>query len=326
MPANLTPEYKAAEQEYRQAREPEQKLACLERMLSLIPKHKGTEKMQADLKRRIARLRDSLQKRGGRRGFAIKVEPEGAAQVVLVGPPNSGKSTLLECTTNARAEVGDHPFTTRLPTPGMLVFENLQFQLVDLPPLDEEQTQPWVYDVIRRADSALLVVDAAAPDCVESVERVLRLLAAKKIELVGGMRAERGGQPVRRVPTVVLANKMDVEGARSGAEKLERRFEPDILVLPMSAFEEDFASLGRAIFDSNRLIRVYSKSPGKEPDLDRPFVMRRGQTLMDFANLVHKDFAEKLKYARVWGVGKFDGQRIQRDQALEDGDVVELHT
>lgn len=324
MPANLTPEYKAAEEEYRRARAPQARLACLEKMLSTIPKHKGTEKMQADLKRRIARLKEGLQKQGGRRGFAVTVEKEGAAQVVLVGPPNSGKSTLLECTSNARAEIGDHPFSTRTPVPGMLRFENLQFQLVDLPPVSNEYMEPWVSDIIRAADCALLVVDASASDCLSHLEQVLGILAAKKISLTPGANRATDASPVRHLPTVVVAHKMDIEGAVSGLAALRRRFPPPAVV-PCSALDEDFHHLGQAIFAANAIVRVYSKTPGKEPDRTRPFVMHRGDNLLDFARLVHKDFAVQLRYARVWGTGKFAGQRIQRNQQLEDGDVIELH-
>jgi ribosome-interacting GTPase 1 len=327
MPANLSPEFKAAEDEYRQARDPQAKLACLEKMLSTIPKHKGTEKMQADIKRRISRLKEGLSKKAGKKGFAVKVEKEGAAQLVLVGAPNAGKSALVEITTNARTEAADHPFSTRLPVPGMLVFEDLQFQLVDLPPVSEEYMEPWVTDIIRTADAALWVVDAGDPELEEKVEEVTGLLTRKKLMLCGpDTPLSEGHDPVRRVHTLLVATKTDIEGAKAGLTWLKERFTPEFAILPLSALvDTDFTALKRAVFDLTRIMRVYSKTPGKEADLSKPHILHRGDCLIDFAKVVHKDFAEKLRFARVWGAGKFDGQRIQRDQELSDGDVVELH-
>jgi ribosome-interacting GTPase 1 len=325
MPANLSPEYKAAEEEFRQARDPQARLACLERMLATIPKHKGTEKMQADLKRRIARLREEMQKSGGKKGFSVTVEKEGAAQVALVGAPNSGKSSLLESVTNARAEVADYPFSTRTPVPGMLIFENVQFQLVDLPPVSGEYMEPWVTDIIRAAHAALWVIDAADSALPRQVEELERLLAQKKIELVPAAEAGKPHDAVRRLPALVVAAKADLPEHGSGREWLQRKFAGRFPLLSFSALGDHLRELGQAVFEMCRIVRVYSKVPGREPDLSRPYVMHRGDTVLDFALQVHKDFAEKLQYARVWGKGKFEGQRVQRDQLLEDGDVIELH-
>jgi len=328
MPANLSPEYKAAEDEYRTAKDPQTKLACLEKMLSTIPKHKGTEKMQADLKRRISRLKDGLQKKSGKKGFSVAIDKEGAAQVVLVGAPNAGKSALVEVTTNARTEVADYPFSTRSPIPAMQVFENLQFQLVDLPPVSDEYMEPWVTDIIRSGDSAMWVIDAADPDLKDKLDLVRRILENKKILLVGhDEKPNRGGAPIRRMPSIVVATKQDQPAAARGTEQIKDFFEPRIEVLAVSAMEDsDFSQVGQSLFELNRIVRVFSKTPGKDADLSKPYVMHRGDRLIDFAEQVHKDFAKKLRYARIWGAGKFDGQRIQRDQELVDGDIVELHT
>jgi ribosome-interacting GTPase 1 len=327
MPANLTPEYRAAEEEYRKAKDPAEKLACLEKMLSVIPKHKGTDKMQGDLKRKISRLKDNLQKKGGKKGFSVKVEREGAAQVVLVGAANSGKSALVEATTNAKTEVADYPISTRSPIPGMFPFENIQFQLVDLPPVNRDYMEPWVTDIIRNADSALWIVDASDPQIEAAVAEVTELLENKKIRLVGkDSPVSRGHEPIRRVRTVLVAAKMDQKEAAAGLAWLQQRFEPEMQVLGLSAMgDSDLTPLARALFELNRIIRVYSKTPGKNADKSTPHILHQGDCLMDFARVVHKDFAEKLRYAKAWGKGMFDGQRIQRDQELLDGFVVELH-
>lgn len=327
MPANLTPEYRSAEEEYRQAKDPAEKLACLEKMLSVIPKHKGTDKMQGDLRRKISRLKENLQKKSGKKGFSVKVEREGAAQVVLVGAANSGKSALVEATTNAKTEVADYPISTRAPIPGMFPFENLQFQLVDLPPVNRDYMEPWVTDIIRNADCALWLVDASDPQIESQVEQVTELLGQRKVRLVGAdAPAGKGHDPIRNIRCILVATKMDLEPAESGFSWLQRRYQPTIQVLGLSAMgDSDFTSLGRALFALNRIIRVYSKTPGKEADRSHPHILHRGDRLIDFARVVHKDFADNLRYAKAWGQGMFDGQRIQRDQELCDGFVVELH-
>jgi ribosome-interacting GTPase 1 len=327
MPANLTPEYRAAEEEYRKAKDPAERLACLEKMLSVIPKHKGTDKMQGDLKRKISRLKDGLQKKGGKKGFSVKVEREGAAQVVLVGAANSGKSALVEATTNAKTEVADYPISTRSPIPGMFPYENLQFQLVDLPPVNRDYMEPWVTDIIRNADCALWMVDASDQQIEGQVSEVTELLENRKVRLVGkDAPAGKGSDPIRNIRSIVVATKMDHEEAAAGLAWLQKRFEPEIQVMGLSAMgDSDFTQLARALFDLNRIIRVYSKTPGKNADKSTPHILHQGDCLMDFARVVHKDFAENLRYAKAWGEGMFDGQRIQRDQELLDEFVVELH-
>ncbi|MCX6553014.1 MAG: 50S ribosome-binding GTPase, partial [Acidobacteria bacterium] len=123
MPANLSPEYHRAEERLRGARSPDEKIAALEEMLRVIPKHKGTDHMQADLKGRIAKLRKEIGKKGGKGGFTFIVPREGAGQVAIAGPPNSGKSSLVRALTRATPAVGSYPFTTREPVPGMMPFE-----------------------------------------------------------------------------------------------------------------------------------------------------------------------------------------------------------
>ncbi|MBI4832824.1 MAG: 50S ribosome-binding GTPase, partial [Candidatus Lindowbacteria bacterium] len=158
MPANLTPDYIEAEKAYKEAKAPAEKMECLERMLSTIPKHKGTEKMQADIKRRIAQLKDKMehersQKRGGP---SLVVKREGAGKVVLIGPPNTGKSQIICSLTNAKPEVAPYPFTTRVPVPAMMPFKDVFIQLVELPALSEDHFEPATCDNIRNADLVLI--------------------------------------------------------------------------------------------------------------------------------------------------------------------------
>ena len=186
MPTNVTADYKKAEQAFREAREPRERLACLKEMLRTIPKHKGTEHVQADIKSRIKQLTEELtgpQKGGKKTGPSHVVRPEGAAQVCLIGPPNAGKSSLHARLTGSHTDVGPYPYTTQLPIPGMLPFEDVHIQLVDLPPVSPDFMESWYINALQPADAALLVIDLSDPDCVDQIARIRELLAAKKIDL-----------------------------------------------------------------------------------------------------------------------------------------------
>ncbi len=324
MPANLTPDYLAADRKFKEATTPQQRLAALEEMLSTIPKHKGTEKMQAGIKRRIAKLREETQRRKGaaRSRPFYHVEREGAGQIALVGAPNTGKSSILAALTNATPEVADYPFATRVPLSGMAAFEDVQIQLVDLPPIGPE-TEGWLYAIIRGADGALVVVDLAAPDVLESTDELMGLLGAANIELIPTGRP-RGA---REVPAVYVATKLDAPDAPSVLEVFKEFSGGRLPLLPISAEQgTNLGELRRTMFDMLGVIRVYSKKPGKKPDLHVPYILRRGTSVLEAAGVVHKDFAERLKYARLWRKGgEIDGQMIGRDHPLEDGDILELH-
>jgi ribosome-interacting GTPase 1 len=326
MPANLTPEYLAADKKFKEATTPDARLAALEEMLRTIPKHKGTEKMQADLKRRIAKLREETQRRKGavRARPFYQVDREGAGQIVLVGAPNAGKSSILAVLTNATPEVADYPFSTRVPLAGMAAFEDVQVQLVDLPPVSEESAEGWLYAMIRNADGALVVVDLADQDVLASTEHTLSLLSAANVHLVPAGQ-DRGGP--HGVPAVFVAAKLDAPGAAETLEIFREFYGARLPVLPISAEQDvNLAELRRTVFEMLRLVRVYSKKPGKKPDLEVPYILKRGATVLDAAGVVHKDFAEGLRFARLWRRGEIEGLMVGRDHELEDGDILELHT
>ncbi len=327
MPANLTPEYFHAEKRFKAAQTGSEKLDALEEMLATIPKHKGTEKMQADIKRRIAKVRGELQHKGGpARGAAVPyIEKQGAGQVVLVGAPNTGKSLLVRKLTHATPEVADYPFTTRLPSPGMMPFEDIQIQLVDLPPIHPESSENWVPQVIRYADAALLVVDLAAPDLLDEIETTVGQLERSKILLRDQPPLERPAGCIA-LPTLVVANKLDIPGAAENAAVLAELYRGPFPMISVSAKSgEALEDLKRAIFTRLDILRVYTKAPGKKADYTAPYVLKRGSTVVTLAERVHKDLAQSLRYARVWGHGKFEGQMVQRDYMLLDRDVIELH-
>lgn len=328
MPANLTPEYRDAERAFKEASTPTEKIAALEHMLAVIPKHKGTEKMQGELRHRLARLKQDVEhgrKSGPARGAPVyHVEKEGAGQVVLAGAPNTGKSALVCQLTHAAPEVADYPFTTRIPTCGMMPFEDIQIQLVDLPPVDAQFGEPWVPQTIRSADAVLLVVDLAALELLDEIENTVALLGKAKI-LLGQHAALPYGCVAK--PALVVANKVDLPSARGNFEAFSELYAGRFPALAASAKTgEGLEELKRAAFEMLGVLRVYTKEPGKKPDLTKPYVLRAKATVAELAGRVHKDLLANLKYARVWGHGKFEGQMVHRDHELADRDIVELHT
>jgi ribosome-interacting GTPase 1 len=326
MPANLTPQYLEADKRFRAAKTPQDKIAALEEMLAVIPKHKGTEHLQGDLKRRLAKLRaEAEQARRRRGGFSMAVDREGAGQAVLVGPPNAGKSALVTSLTHAQTEVGDYPFTTRRPFAGMMPFVNIQVQLVDLPAVSDEYMEPWVVSLIRPADLVLLVADLASPSLLEDLGRVLAILERSKVRLVPpGSPAPPAGWAHKG--TLLLGNKADAPDAQTALEVLRAEYAPRFPVHAVSAKTgQGLEPLRRMIYDALGIVRVYSKPPGKEPSMQAPVVLPKGSTIVEMAGAIHKDFARQLKFARVWGATKFSGQRVQRDYVVQEGDIIELH-
>jgi len=339
MPTNVSPEYKKAEEAYRKAREPKERLDCLREMLRTIPKHKGTDHLQADIKTRIKQLSEELSgpKKGGRRGGpSLVVRPEGAAQIGLVGPPNSGKSHLHAELTGSHADIGPYPYTTHLPIPGMLPYEDAHIQLVDLPPVSDDFMEPWFVNALQPADGVLLVIDVSDPECLEQVPTVIERLAEKKIFLTSGWRGLDEAQsddtsaaddPFSLVlPTLLIANKSDLDPDPGEVETLEDLLGLRYPALTVSAKTGDgLDEIGPFLFRALEIVRVYTKTPGKPAENDKPFTVRRGGTVLDVARLVHKDIAEDLKFARMWGTEVFDGQQVGPDHVVTDGDLVELH-
>ena len=326
MPANLPPAYHEAEQRFRAAKTTEDKVAALEEMLRLIPKHKGTEKLQAGLKSRISKLKRQPKQKGAARSYSHHIPKEGAAQVALVGPPNGGKSALVAGLTHATPEVAEYPFATREAVPGMMPFEDIAFQLVDLPPLSDEYVEHWVYDLIRQADLFWVVVEHSSS--LDGVELTERLLAAKHIEPVpwGATPAEEAAQGWVRKPALLVVTGLDRPECAENLQILRELVPRDWPVLPVSTIDgRGLEELKRASFEALDLIRVYTKKPSKPPDRAQPFTLVRGATLGDLATKIHKELAVQLKYARIWGENVFDGQTVQREHVLVDGDVVEIH-
>lgn len=323
MPANLSPDYHAAEARYRAATTVEERIAAIEEMLRVIPKHKGTEKLQGDLKSRLSKLRQKPPGKGGPKAHSHHIPPEGAGQIVLVGPPNSGKSSLVRRLTHAEPEVAEYPFTTREATPGMMAFLDVQFQLIDLPPLSDEHVEPWVFDLARASDLAWIVVDVA--NSLDGIALVRRILGDKRIDLLPPGEAAKG-QGVTK-PALVVVTGRDRPEAMEDLEILRSLLEEPWPLHPVSSVDgSGLETLGRATFDALGIMRVYTKQPGKPPDTQSPFTLPIGATVGDLAERIHKDILATMKFARIWGPSVHDGQTVHRDHVLVEGDVVEIHS
>ena len=327
MPANLTPVYRAAEDRFKAAENVSDKLAALDDMLATIPKHKGTEKMQADIKKRIAKLKQEAAKKPAvaRAASLSHIDKEGAGQVVLIGPPNSGKSSILDVLSNAGPEVSDYAFTTRLPEPGMAEFENIQMQYIDMPPYTKDTLQPWMLSLLRSADAAILVLDAGDDDVLAQLEEVMGILREANITL---HHPAVEPLPERFIPAIAAANKVDMPDSEGRIELIREVLGRALPVVPLTTRDQaSLDNLSRQVFyDVLKMIRIYTRAPGKKVDYSEPYVLPGGTNVVDAARWIHKDLARNLKFARCWGKTVFDGQMVPRDYIVQDGDIIEFHS
>lgn len=328
MPANLPPEYFEAEKRYRQASTPVEKIYALEELIATIPKHKGTDRLRGDLRRKLSQLKKEAEaarrsKKGGK-SYLYVVQKEGAAQITLVGFANSGKSSLLASLTNASPVIAEYPISTLTPLPGMMPFEDIQIQLVDLPPLGNESTDGWVSGILRTADAFLIVLDLTEDPDVQA-ELIIEQLRKWNIQLSTlSNECQLSNRVIKKA--LLVGNKNDIFSSSDGFKRLKERYGHLYPCISVSAYKKDnLEELKREIFGITGIIRVYSKPPGKEPDFSMPFTIPEGSTVLDLAESIHKDFVHNLKYARIWGSARFDGQRVEKNYILKDKDIVEFH-
>ena len=325
MPANLTPQYLDAEKKFRAARSPAEKIAALEEMLAVMPKHKGTDHLRAELRSRMARLTQLASKKSGAQRASMMIDKEGAAQVAVVGLPNAGKSQLVKSITNASPAVAEYPFTTHAASPGMMPYKDIQVQLIDTPPLAPQAIQWWLPGILRQADALLMVVDLS-DEPIAQLEAVREQL--NKMRIVIGRRPAVDESEFVTWPkkALVIGNKSDLDEDGKNFKSLADSYQNELPLVSISAREDSgLDELKEQVYRMLNIIRVYTKTPGKKPDLTDPVVLKKGSTLEDAAASVHKDFASGMKYARIWGSGKHDGVMARRDHVLQDGDVIELH-
>ncbi|MFH1861498.1 MAG: GTPase, partial [bacterium] len=325
MPTNLPPEYFAAEKRFKEADTPTEKIRCLEELIATIPKHKGTDHLRADLRRKLSKLKEAAQsrKKTGKQESLYQFDREGAGRIVLVGMPNVGKSALIAALTNATPKVDPAPYTTWAPTPGMMPIENIQVQLVDTLPLNREHIEPELKDLIRSADLLMIVLDLRDYP-IQQLEDTFAILKGFRIE-ISSSEGEEPAPGQRLIKPLIVVNKHDDDSQNEDFEVLCELFAGVWSFLSVSAETgRNVAPFKRAIFEALGIVRVYSKPPGRQPNYSTPFVMKRGGTVENFAEQVHHDFVKGLKSARVWGSSQFDGQQVSRNYVLQDGDVVEL--
>ena len=316
MPANLPPTYYKLKHQLEAAKTNEERLSILEEMLRIIPKHKGSEKVVADIRSRAAKLRKEPagagSKGAGKRSYSEHIPKQGAGQVVLLGPPNGGKSQILANFTNAKAEVSPTPYTTTMPMVGMLPYENIQFQIVDTPSISPDYVLPTVLTLIRNADIPLPVISLASDNLLDDLEVVAALLDEAKRET-----PENG--------TLIVANQLDATGASERLDILKEFYGDVFRICPISTETgEGKDALLQEIYTELDILRVYPKAPGKPMEQDEPIVLPTGSTVLDAALNLHKDFAE-FKFARIWGPEWHDGQSVSRNDVVYDGDIVEFH-
>ena len=322
MPANLPPQYFEAEKKFREAKDPAEKIVALEDMLAIMPKHKGTDHLRAELRSRISKLTQLAAKKTGAQRASMMVEKEGAAQVAIIGLPNAGKSQLIASVTSALPAVAEYPFTTYAAMPAMMEFENIQIQLIDTPPLVPQAIEWWLPPILRRADALLIMVDLNN-DPLAQMAAVMAQMEKMRIG-IGDVKNEE--MVLSRQKALVVGNKLDLAGAHESLTALQNKYGQQLPVLAIAAKNgTGLEELKLKIYQVLDIIRVYTKMPGKKPDFADPIILDRGQRLADAAESVHKDFRAKLKYARLWGSGKHDGIMVKRDYILQDGDVIELH-
>ncbi|MEK6954262.1 MAG: GTPase [Candidatus Micrarchaeota archaeon] len=290
---NATPEYYAAEERYRQAKTPEDRMAALKQMLGLAPKHKGSQSILMEIKKKISSIREELvvekKKKAGKKGGGDFIKKQGAAQIALIGFVNCGKTALLNKLCGMHHSSSDVAYETGIVSPGMLEFEKIQLQILDTPSIFE-QNKNKLFGIARLADLVIIILDPFL-DIMEQ-KKYFDELVAKKIFVV----SKKGY--------------LDVHG---------NDFQYDVNL------ESSITELKKMFVRHLDLIRVYTKNPRGETDYLKPFVMVKGSTVSDIAKQIHKEFYQNLKYARLWGSSKFKGQQVSGDFILKDEDVVELH-
>jgi len=331
MPANLTPQYKKAEAEYRHAQTPEDELRCLEAMLREIPKHKGTDKLQAELKAKISKAKAEVEhhKKAGKKGHhGPQIQRQGAGRATIIGGPNAGKSQLLARLTRATPEVALYPFTTREPQPGMMPWEDVSVQLIDTPPITMDVMDPSILGLIRGSDLVLLMADVGNDDGLEALPPVLERLNQTKTRLCKETYLHEDDIGLSFTRAFLVLNKIDLPGFEERIALLKEFCPLDFREFRISAEHgTGLEELRNAIYESLDVVRVYTKLPTKkEADYDRPFTLKRGGTLLDVAELVHRDLAASFKYARVWSTSLVaPGTQLKGDFVVHDKDVVEIH-
>ncbi len=328
MPANLPPQYYSAKRRFEASSDIEEKIEILREMQAIMPKHKGTDKLRAELSSRLSTLRKEAQRSSTKRKRydGYNIVKQGAAQIALVGAPNVGKSMIVGSLTNADTEVASYPFATGKPVVGMMPFEDISVQLIDTPPISADFMDKFLPELLRRVDFIMLIADIGNDDVLDQLETVIAKLAEFKIKLAANEVQDEDEYVCKKA--IIVANKVDVEGSQERLDILKEFYSQSFPIIPVSMETgNDLEPLRKKIYDALGIIRVYTKSVGKKADLTDPVILHRGSTVIEAAAEIHKEFFANLKFAKIWGNGqnKYDGQRVSRDHPLEDGNILEFH-
>ncbi len=327
MPANLTPQYYEAERVYKEAKTPQEKINAIENMLAIMPKHKGTDKLKADLRKKISQLKkDMAKKHGSKKSMGYDIKREGAGQIILTGMPNSGKSSLINFLTDIGSEVAPYPYSTRFPLPAMMTYKNIKIQLIDIPPFTDEFAESWLNNILRNSDALSIIIDLTV-DPLKEFNEAIKKIENYKIKPVPTMEDIEYESPVIPKKILIIGNKIDMEDSEIGLELLQEEINGKFPLITTSAISgTNMEEVKEEFFKLLDIVRVYSKAHYQQKaNFDAPFIMKKGSTVLDFAERVHKDLKAGLQYARIWGSSeKYTGQRVNRDYEVCDEDIIEL--
>ncbi len=392
MPTNLPPEAMDKWELIEQAKTPKEKMEAMQEFLRYVPHHKGTMKLRGEINRKIALIRDDLDKKkrmgtgkssGGPKLF---IEKAASAQVALIGMTNVGKSCLMCATTNSKVRPTPTPFSTHEPVPGIMNYLDVQFQIVEAPAVMEGAAEGKAggnvtLGLARNADGLILMLDASR-DLIAQLELILeelektRVLVSKpsggrvqierrpagarlRVVIVGRLidcsmkdieellRNYKINDAIVRIkgavtlsdvedaiyentiykPAVIVANKLDLPGTMVNLQRLKAHVKDKLPIVPMSCERKlGMKELGKAIFESLGIIRIYTKEPGAKAHSERPFTLRKGATVNELAKNIHKELLSNFMFAMVWAKRlPFSPKKVGLNFVLDDGDIIEIH-
>src|SRR3989338_208465 len=307
MPINAGYEYAEAQKKVNEAKTPQEKIKAYQELLSVSPSHKGAEALRAEIKTKISKLKEKVEKERSKKGggFSLNIKKEGAAQITLVGLPNSGKSYILNKLTGAKVEIAHYPFTTKKPEMGVMDYHGIKLQLIEIPALffgfAESDKGPAYLSIARVSDLVVVVVNGE-DDC----ERQLKIVAEEFEKVFVNLKKIKSKKTENEIKTCLVV-----------VNKVMTRFKCEYPVVWVDDIKQ-------GIWNMLGLIYVQTKQQGKKPDFP-PVAMKAGSVVGDLAKEVHKDFFENFKYARVWGESvKHNGSTVGLEHVLKEGDIVEI--
>jgi ribosome-interacting GTPase 1 len=303
-PVNVSPEYAHAEKAYMAAETMEERIEKLKGMISVMPGHKGAENLRAQLRNRLKRYKEQLEKsKKSGKGSRVGIKKEDL-QVVIIGNTNTGKSTLLDLLTNAEPKISQFQFTTIHPIIGMMNYETINMQIIENPSIDSDY-----YDkgLTNSADTLLILVDNL--EHIKEIEPFLKKSPSKKIIVFS------------------KADTLSENEKRKIKATLKSKFKKYEAVLISSKKKEGIPELKNKIFQSFEKIRIYTKEPNKKESSKKPIIMKKNSTVYHVAEKILKGFSKNVKQTKIWGPSsKFSGQIVGLKHKLKDMDIVEFRT